>query len=206
MAVITISKEFGTSSDEIASKLAEKLGYELIGGQLLAQIAEELHLSESEADTFRQVSKTSILRYLDKFTCATVQKVVNREQGCLDDKAYYEKTRELVEKLYVNGNVIILGWGAQCILKGKPNTLHVRLQKNHETKVAALMENKTMDRKSAEQKIKSIEEESKVYIKHYFNSDWNDARLYDLIINMGEKTVAEAVDLICENLKHKLRE
>ena len=203
MAVITISKEFGTNSEEIALKLSDKLGYEQIGSRLLAQIAKGLNLSESEANTFRQVSKSSILRFLDRYTCSIVQKVVDQEQGCLDDKAYHEKTKALVEKIYDNNNAVILGWGAQCILRDKPNALHVRLRMDDEKKVTALMEKQNLDRKSAERKIRSIEKDSREYIKHYFGSDWNDVRLYDLVIDMGNKSVDDAVALIIENLKHK---
>jgi len=205
MAVITINKEFGTKSQRVASKLAEKLGYEYVGDKLLAQIAKELNLSEHEADTFRQTSKSSVLRLVDKYTCSIVQKVVDREHGCLDDKAYYEKTKELVEKLYADDNMIILGWGAQCILKGKPNTLHVRLRKDHEQKINDLMERQNLNEKAADHKIKQEEADLKAYIKEYFNADWNDVRLYNLIVDMGKNSVFEAVDLICENLKHKLK-
>ena len=111
----------------------------------------------------------------------------------------------LVEKIYDNDNAIILGWGAQCILKGRPNTLHVRLRMDDEKKVAALMKKQHLDRKSAERKVKSKEDDSRDYIKHYFGEDWNDVRLYDLVIDMGNKTVDNAVALICENLKHKSR-
>ncbi|MCD6586656.1 MAG: cytidylate kinase-like family protein [Desulfobacteraceae bacterium] len=206
MAVITINKEFGTHSQRVASKLAQQLEYEYIGDQLLAQIARELNLSKHEAETFRQTSKSSVLRLVDKYTCSIVQKVVDREHGCLDDKAYYEKTKELVEKLYVNDNVIILGWGGQCILREKPNTLHVKLIKKAEIKITELMDQQHLSRKAAEHKIKNDEEDFKAYIKEYFKADWNDARLYDLIIDMGKNSVMEAVDLICENLKHKLKE
>jgi cytidylate kinase len=206
MAVITINKEFGTHSQRVASKLAQKLGYEYIGDQLLAQVAKELNLSEHEAETFLQTSKSSVLRLVDKYTCSIVQKVVDREHGCLDDKAYFEKTKELVEKLYASDNVIILGWGAQCILKGKPNTLHVRLSKDQDLKIAELMEHQNLTQKAAEHKINSDEQDLKIYIKEYFNTDWNDARLYDLVIDMGKNSVMEAVDLICENLKHKLKD
>jgi len=204
MAVITINKEFGTQSQLVASNLAKKLDYEYVGDRLLAQIAKELNLSEHEADTFRQTSKSSVLRLVDKYTCSIVQKVVDREHGCLDDTAYYEKTKELVEKLYNDDNVIILGWGAQCILQDRPNVLHVRLRKDHELKITELMEKRKLSRKAAEHKIDKDEEDLRAYIKEYFNSDWNDARLYDLVIDMGKKSVIEAVDLISENLKHKI--
>lgn len=205
MAVITISKEFDTQSDEVAAKLSERLGYETVGNQLVAEIGKDLHLSESEVNTFRQTSKSAVLRYLDKFTCSIVQKVVSNEQGCLDDKAYHEKTKELVENLYAHDNVVILGWGGQCILKGKPNVLHVRLRKDDEKKIASLMDNDNMDRDSAVWELKSAEDDSRAYIKHYFKADWNDVGLYDLVIDMGKSTVDEAVDLISENLNHKTK-
>lgn len=206
MAVITINKEFGTQSQRVASKLAKALEYEYIGDKLLAQIAKEMNLSEHEANTFRQTSKSSVLRLVDKYTCSIVQKVVDREHGCLDDTAYYKKTKELVEQLYYKDNVIILGWGAQCILKDKPKTLHVRLQKDPELKITELMERQKLTHKAAEHKIKKDEKDLQAYIKEYFHADWNDARLYDLIIDMGKNSVLEAVDLICENLKHKIKE
>lgn len=205
MAVITINKEFGTHGQRIAARLAQELGYESIGDQLLAQIARELNLSEHEAETFRQASKSSVLRLVDKYTCSIVQKVVDREHGCLDDTAYHEKTKELVERLYDNGNVIILGWGAQCILKNRPGTLHVKLIKDPELKIAELMDRQKLSRKAAEFKIREEEEDLKAYVEKYFGADWNDVRLYDIVVDMGKLSVQEAVDLICENLKHKLK-
>ena len=202
MAVITISKEFGTESEKVASLVAQQLGYEYIGKNLIAEIAKELHISESEAETFRKTSQSRILRFVDRYTCSIVQKVVDREHGCLDDKNYYETTRRLVEKSYDAGNVIILGWGGQCILRDKPNTLHVHLKKDAETKINDVMKSRDLDYKAAKYYIDTEEGDSRAYIKEYFKEDWTDARLYDLIIDMGKNTVDKAVDMICDNVKH----
>ncbi|MBE9529651.1 MAG: cytidylate kinase-like family protein [Proteobacteria bacterium] len=203
MAVITISKEFGTESEKVASQAAQKLGYEYIGEQLIAEIAKELHVSESEAEMFRKTSQSRILRFVDRYTCSLVQKVVDREHGCLDDKNYYETTKKLVLNVYEAGNAIILGWGGQCILRGKPNTLHVHLVKDEETKISELMKNRNLEHKAAKALIEREESDLRAYIDHYFNEDWNSAHLYDLIIDMGKTSVEKAVDLICDNLKHK---
>jgi len=203
MAVITISKEFGTESDKVASQAAQRLGYEYIGDHLIAEIAKELHVSESEAEMFRKTSQSRILRFVDRYTCSLVQKVVDREHGCLDDKNYYETTKKLVQNVYESGNAIILGWGGQCLLRGKPNTLHVRLIKDEETKIKEVMQNRNLEHKAAKAFIEREEGDLKAYIEHYFNEDWNAAHLYDLIIDMGKTSVENAVDLICDNLKHK---
>ena len=202
MAVITISKEFGTDSEKVASLAAQKLGYEYIGENLIAKIAKELHISESEAETFRKTSQSRILRFVDRYTCSIVQKVVDREHGCLDDKNYYETTKRLVEKSYEAGDVIILGWGSQCILRDKPNTLNVRLKKDMEIKIKKVMADRNLDYKAAKDLIEREEGDLRAYIKEYFNEDWNDARLYDLIIDMGKTSVEQAVDMVCDNIKH----
>ncbi|MBW1970824.1 MAG: cytidylate kinase-like family protein [Deltaproteobacteria bacterium] len=203
MAVITISKEFGTEGEKVASRVAEKLGYEYIGKNLVADIAKELHISESEATTFHKTSQSRILRFVDRYTCSIVQKVVDREHGCLDDKNYYEVTKKLVENVYEAGDVIILGWGSQCLLKGKPDTLHVRLIKDNDLKTKELIQAENLSPKAAKDFIDREEGDLKAYVRQYFNEDWNDAHLYDLIVDMGKISVEKAVDMICDNVKHK---
>ncbi len=203
MAVITISKESGTDSEKVASLLAERLGWEYIGKQLVARIAAELHISESEVETFRKDAQSRLLRFVDRYTCSLIQKVVDREYGCLDDKNYFDTTKKLVEDAYEADNAIILGWGGQCILRDKPSTFHVRLIKDREGKIKTMMKRFKLDRKAAEHYIDREENDSKSYIKHYFNQDWNDARLYDLVIDMGRSTVEETVEAIIEKLGRK---
>jgi len=205
MAVITISKEAGTDSEKVASLLAKKLGWEYIGKRLVAEIARELHISQSDVEAFRKDSQSRLLRFVDKYTCSIVQKVVDREYGCLDDKNYFNTTKTLVEKAFEAGNAIIVGWGGQCILHDQPDVLHVRLVKATEEKIKAIMQRFHYNRQEAETYIEREEGDSKSYIKHYFNEDWNDAHFYDLIIDMGKNSVEDAVDMIVENLKHKTR-
>jgi cytidylate kinase len=205
MAVITISKEFGTEGERVASLVAKKLGYEYIGKNLVADIAKELHISESEAETFHKASQSRILRFVDRYTCSIVQKVVDREHGCLDDKNYYEVTKKLVENVYEAGNVIILGWGSQCLLKEKPDTLHVRLIKDNDLKIKELMQAENLSHKAAKDFIDREEGDLKAYIKQYFNKDWNSAHLYNLIIDMGKTSVEKAVGMICDNVVHKTK-
>ena len=203
MAVITISKESGTDSEKVASLLAEELEWEYIGKQLVARIANELHISEGEVEAFRQDAQSRLLRFVDRYTCSLIQKVVDRERGCLDDEAYFETTKKLVEDIYDAGNAIILGWGSQCLLRGKPDVLHVRLTKDEEARISTIMERFNLDRRAAQDYIEREEGDSRSYVKHYFNEDWNDARLYDLIIDMGRTSAEEATEAIVANLRRR---
>ena len=203
MGIITISKESGTESEQVASLLAKKLGWEYIGKQLVADLAKELRISESEVEAFRKDAESRLLRFVDRYTCTLVQKVVDRERGCLDDKNYFEAVKRLVGDVYQAGNAIILGWGGQCLLRNKEGVLHVRLRKDEEEKIKTIMKRFKIDRDSAREHIRREEKDSKSLVKHYFNVDWNDVKLYDLIIDMGKTSVEEAVDTIIDNLKRK---
>ena len=203
MSVITISRECGADSEEVASLLAEKLGWEYIGKQLVARIARELRISEGEAEAFLQDAQSRLLRFVDRYTCSLIQKVVDRERGCLDDESYFNTVKKLVEDVYEDRNAIILGWGGQCLLRGKPNVLHVRLIKDEERKIDTIMKRFNIDRKAAIYHIDREEKDSKSLIQHYFKVDWNDASLYDLVFDMGKTTVEDAANTIIENLKLK---
>ncbi len=204
MAVITISKEFATDSQEVAARLAAKLGYEYIGKRLVSEIARQLSISEAEAETFRKTHQSRILRFLDRYTCSVVQKVVGRGYSGLDDKKYNEVTKKLVENLYEADDVIILGWGGQCILRGKPRTYHVRLIRDMDSKIKKVMERFKVDQKTAKEIIEREERDSREYIKHFFKADWNDPSLYDLVINMGKNSVEQAVGLIVKGVDEKI--
>lgn len=204
MSVITISRECGVGSEEVASLLAKKLGWEYIGKELVARIARELRISESEAEAFLQDAQSRLLRFVDRYTCTLIQRVVDRERGCLDDESYFDTVKKLVEDVYEDKNAIILGWGGQCLLRGKPNVLHVRLIRDEEGKINTIMKRFKIDRKAAKYHIEREERDSKSLIKHYFKVDWNDASLYDLVIDMGKTSVEDAVRTIIENLKLKM--
>ena len=203
MSVITISRECDAESEEVASLLAEKLGWEYIGKELVARIARELRISEGEAEAFLQDAQSRLLRFVDRYTCSLIQKVVDRERGCLDDESYFNTVKKLVEDVYEDRNAIILGWGGQCLLRGKPNVLHVRLIKDEERKIDTIMKRFNIDRKAAIYHIDREEKDSKSLIQHYFKVDWNDASLYDLVFDMGKTTVEDAANTIIENLKLK---
>lgn len=200
MAVITISAEYGTESEKVASLAAEQLKYEFVGDKMVSLIAKELNISESEAKIFSQTAQSKLLRFVDRYTCSIIQKVVDREHGCLDDDSYYRTTRKLVEKLYEADNVVILGWGGQCILRGKPNTLHVRLIQQPAAKIKSAMARKKVDEAGAREWIEKEERDMAEYIRIYFKEDWNDARLYDLIVDMGKHTPEQAAAKIADYL------
>lgn len=200
MTVITINGEYGSRSREVGRLTAEQLGYEFVERHLLAAIADKLNISESEAEIFGKTGGSRFLRYIDRYTCSIVKKVVDHEYGCLDDKKYFEVTRDLVKNLYQEGEVVILGWGSQCLLADKPDALHVRIKCDDSQRIQNVIKDRGVNAENAEKIIKKEDDEDVVYLKHYFDRDINDARLYDLVLDTGRLEPVDAARRICDSL------
>lgn len=196
MAVITISKEYASQSEEFAKKLADRLGYCILDRQIVAEAAKELRITPSEAQSFHKERESRLLRLIDRYTSSVVQKVVDRSYGRLDDKTYHEVTLKLIQKVAADDNVIILGWGAQCILADHPNAIHLRIVMALEDRIRWLRDNLDMDERSARDLIEREEKESAAYVEHYFNRAWDDAHLYHAVLNFSRIPLDEAVDMV----------
>jgi cytidylate kinase len=204
VAVITITGEYGTGSGQVVATLARQTGYDHIGEELVKEIAAQLHLTESEVEVFRKASQSRLIRLMDRYTCSLVQKVVDREHGCLDDRDFHHTATTLVEKLYEAGNVVIHNWGAQCILKDRPEAVHVFLQLDREAKIETAMQQLKLDFQAARDVVDKEERNAEEYIRQFFDADWKDPRLYDLMIDTGRSTVEKAVQAIADHLQRRI--
>lgn len=207
MAVITISREFASGGRIFAQNLAERLGYSVLEKELVAQVAEDLNISKGEAALFEKNRGSRLLRFLDRYTSHTVKKVVDRSYGRLDDRSYYDVTTKLVLQVAAEGSVVILGWGGQCILETHPNTLHLRIVRNMQDRIALIRQaHPKLDERAAQEYIEREDREKAGYIEHYFNRSVNDPHLYHMILNLSRLQETEALNLILDHVKKNLNQ
>lgn len=198
MAIVTISKEYAAESEVFADKLATKLGYSILDKEFITEVAVQLNISEAEASLLRRGRESRLLQLIDRYTATTIQKIVDRGYGRLDDRSYYEVTRDLILRAAEQDNVIIVGWGGQCILADHPKAVHIRIVKNLEERIAILKQKYELDDRGAKELIEREERESAKYIEHYFKRSWDDAHLYHLVINLSRVTFEQAVDMVVQ--------
>jgi cytidylate kinase len=178
MAIITISRKIGSLGDEIAKAVADKLGYGYIEKSTISKVLSDQGFSAPEVEKYDE-KKPSIWQSL------SIQK-----------KRFAHLIRAAVYELAANENVMIVGRGGQAILKDFPGTLHVRIIAPDATRLSRLMEQKKCDGKDAQRIIRQSDRDSSGYINAYFDADWNDQDLYDLVINTRTMAVDTAVAMI----------
>ncbi|MGQ9463740.1 MAG: cytidylate kinase-like family protein [Candidatus Fervidibacter sp.] len=208
MGVITISRQFGCAANEIAAKVAEELGYEVVDKELLAYLAAEAQASEEEVAKYDESAMSPIekfLRALVKF--ATPEEALTWSPGPLRETPFWLPAREqwqkegsrvldheeclkftqvALKKLAQKGKVIIIGRGGMVVLKDFPGALHVRLFAPLEWRVNRLSKIENIPPEKAKQKILAEDKRRSEYLRHFYGVDWNDPSLYHLVLNVAK--------------------
>lgn len=178
MAIITISKQIGSLGNEIAKELADKLGYDRIEKSQIGAVLSEHGFSATDVDKYDE-KNPSLLQHL------SIQK-----------KMFEHLIRAAVYEFASRGNVVIVGRGSQVILKDIPGTLHIRVIAPYETRVNRLMEQKGNGKKNVQWVIQQSDYNSSGYIHTYFQADWDDSELYDMVLNTRTMTLNNCVQMI----------
>ncbi len=199
MAIITISRQVGSGSEEIASQVARLLGYRQFDKRLMIQVAAEMGLSESEVVDFSEENyKTA--GFLDRLfgrRPQTVTKVSTRKRDStgaealsveqLDEAFCIDLIRTTIRAAYEQNNMVILGRGGQAILQDMPDVFHVRVVAPLETRLERIRREKKGFSESAAQEW-AIEQDRKTadYLKRFFGIRWDDPMLYHIVINTAK--------------------
>lgn len=179
MAIITVSRQLGSLGCDIANSAAQQLGYRVVWRGLINQAARQARTPEMA------------LEMLDELGLLGIKPSSSAE------KAYLDAIRELIEELARADNVMIVGRGGQAVLRGWPNTLHLRIIAPLEVRVQRLVERHAIPAKAALAQIRASDRRRKRFVEHAYHVDWNDPALYDLMINTASLDVPRSASLIC---------
>lgn len=178
MAVITVSRQAGSLGDEIAATVAEKLSYDYVDKAKIGDALENQGLAVSDFERF-DGRKPSVWQSF------TQQK-----------KKFIHLLRATVYDFARSGNVVIIGRGGQALLKDIAGTLHVRIVAPFETRIQRLMDQEGYDKKKSEQHVILNDHDSAGFIRSFFDIDWDDVNMYDLVLNTRTMSVGAATSLI----------
>jgi CMP/dCMP kinase len=104
--------------------------------------------------------------------------------------------QQMIRALAAHGRVVIMGRGAQVVLRDAPRTLHVRTVAPLEVRIRRVAAHEAVGEREAARRIRQRDAAVARYLRHYYRIDWDDPRLYHLTLNTGFLGEAEVVRLI----------
>ena len=211
MAVITISRQYGSGGDEIASRVCELLGYRYFDKRMMAQVASEMGLTSKEVID-SQEERHEVLSFFERlFGHKVTEARVSTDEasgartvelGELDSKRYVTMVRDLIQTAAQQGDVVIMGRGGQAILKDQPGVLHVRLDASFDERVRRVQEQQRFTNPAAARDFVAGRDRAGAdYIRTYYGADWDDPALYHLTLNTGLWDYESAAQIIADAVR-----
>jgi len=210
MAVITISRQFGSGGGEVAARVCELLGYRYLDKLLMTQVASEVGLSGKELAGLSEQHRT-LSKYLERLLLPGPHDVArvsvrDREAGGaemltvkhLDVWRSASLVQTAIHTAYQRGNVVILGRGGQAVLQKMPGVLHVRIEAPMGDRILRIQGREKLDAERARQLALENDQASSQYLKRLFNIRWDDPNLYHLLVNTGKWELEAAAQIIVQ--------
>jgi cytidylate kinase len=188
MAILTISREYGSGGREIGRRVAAQLGYQYVDKERLFQDLEQ------GGKRWGQVA-----RELDE-VCPTVW-----ERFDWQYRGYVARVEALILEYAAADRVVLIGRGGSFLLRDVPFCLRVRLVAPLEARLERIMVLESLSREAAERLIARVDDDRACYIRANYGSDWDREQAYDLTLNTGSLTYDQVVDVLVEGLTDKDR-
>lgn len=185
MAVLTISREFGSGGQEIGKAVAASLDYAFIDRE---RILQEMH---AEGPRWEKWAKG-----LDE-QCPTVWERYDRSF-----KAFGALMQSIILSHAVNGRVVVMGRGGNYLLKNMPFAFRVRVVAPIEIRIERIIQREPIDRATARWLIEKTDRERDCFVFSMYERHWDSLNEYDAVYDTGRQSLEE----VAQRIEHALKE
>ena len=177
MHFITFSRKMGANGTAIAKQVAEKMGYRLYDTEAIENAAREMGFLKN-------------VKEIDEKAPSLFQRLFSHKPAIELDRL-----NSVVYELAGRGDAVFLGRGGQILLRDFNCALHVRVTASPEKRIQNLIE-RGITQEAASKAIEDSDHERSSFIRFAFKADWENDKLYDIVLNMDKVTVKLAVETI----------
>ena len=194
--VITVEREYGSAGVEIAMRLAERLGWELVDRALVQKVAQEFHVESSLVESRDERCDPWYHRLTKAFSQGAPERTLGpTSPEAFDCEHMVEHVRRLIEEAADRGNCVIVGRAAACVLSSRVDAFHIFVYGCRKEKLEYAR--KHVSPEVTAEKMEQVDRDRAAYVRRYFGLDWDNRKLYDLMVNSAvgvEAVVNAAID------------
>lgn len=164
MAVITISREFGSKGSEVSQSVAKSLGY-------------------------AYVDKTTIENVMNEYGLISFEHFYDEQYTIWDsfigsNKEIISMFSKTVQEFSKNDNTVIVGRAGFILLTGYENVLHVLIRAPFEERVGNIMQSMNIaDRKQARDMVLRNDQSRRTFVQTFYRADTNDTDWFNLVLD-----------------------
>lgn len=187
---LTVSREVASGGTEVASRVGERLGWKVLGRELVQDLAHQLELDPRLLDL---MDETRVGWFSETLLNLFNSRLVF--QG-----SYVAMLSRSIALAACDGPVVIVGRAANLILPPE-HGLRVRIVAPREFRVAALADREGLELRAAGTRLDKIDDSRAEFVRRHFRIEAADPYYYDLVIDTFRFGIGASADLICRALE-----
>lgn len=190
--VITVEREYGSQGADFAHHLADRLGWKLIDSCLIEDVARKAGVAPTLVKRFDE----RVDPWYHRFGKAMWQGSLERLPGdpdVFDGERMVEFIRTYFQEQAAHGRCVVLGRGAAAVLARAAGAFHIFVYASLVRKIEFVKQRFPEHADEAESQIIAIDRRRAEYIRRFHQREWDDRKLYHLMMNscMGMHAMVE---------------
>ncbi len=230
MPIITVEGRVGAGAPDLGRLVARELDIDFVDRLILAQVARRVNATmRALVDQERRVPSLvnrlamRVQRVLERSAVAGmggdpyfgpgVEELISRQYNEyeeephtsaeeIDDERFIQTTREVIEDIAEQGNIVILSRGGGAILRNNPDVLRVGVVARMEDRAQRVAERENISVAEANDFIAHSDTAQHRYFEKAFGSSPIDPFLYHFMWNTSDVSIDYAVDVTVDAAKH----
>jgi CMP/dCMP kinase len=199
MAIITISRMYGSGGSDVAARVAQLLGWSLFDNAFIDAVAERLGVPASEVQAREERAPSLVERLASALAVASPEILPPpTEQIPPSEERMADVTRRIIEEAVARGNAVLVGRGAQSVLARRAGVLHVFCYAPREALVRRAAERHSVSVAEAEKIVDEINKQRDQYVRTTFKRSWKAHDNYHLAVNTDSFGVEGSAQLIVD--------
>ncbi len=198
MAVVTFARQYGSGASVISSRVAKRLGYQLIDKTMLDMLAQKANVSVQRVADIEKTTGDKFLSLIaEVIATSPLTRNIPGISTDFDERKYLMFLKKAITEVASSGNVVIIGRGSQLILKDHPRTVRVYIVGEEEDRIQNLMNLHQVDREKAQHVADREEKKRLAFLEKFGAGSSENPLIYHLTINTSVVDYEMAVDFIC---------
>jgi cytidylate kinase len=197
--VLTVAREYGSGGGKIARIIATRLRWSLLDNDIITRIAQAAKVDPELARRYdERVDSWAHRITRGGIWHGTFERVTasDRSTEAFDAETMAVLTRNIVSEAHAQGNCVIVGRGAQCILQNRDDVFHVFVYGPWAQRVARAR-GRFAETADVPELVRIADHNRRDYIRLHFGCNWEDPHLYNLLLSSALGDEAAADTIIC---------
>lgn len=203
MAVITISRQYGSGGSQVAERVASALGWELLDNAIVDAVAARLDMSAEEVEAREERVPSLVERLASAMTLGSPEMLITGEHplGAPSEEQIIATTAQIVEEAVSRGHVVLVGRGAQSQLAEREDAFHVFCYAPRAALIARAARRLEISEAEAAKVVDETNRAREQYVRRHWQRNWQSVDNYHLCVNTSWVGIEKAAEMIVSSAR-----